>query len=170
MSYDTMDHAGWVERSIANAKSRRMSASDRRRKAAGKGWYAAPDVLNPFQRRVFTILGVVGGGVYNAPIEWESIEWARTWIFLNWRASLSTVDFRGLTDAVLLAHDAGIRFQIAPNMRRLKLGFHERERQAEGMHLTQGHPSIEQSIARHRQRFPASHHIHLEQALEQANG
>lgn len=161
MSYDVMDHAGWVERNIAAVKSGRMSPTDRRRLADHRGWWAAPDKLNPFQCRVMTILGVVGNGIYNAPIEWESVSWAPRSIFVNWNGNLSTVDFRGLTDAVLLAHDAGVRMSIAPHMRWLHLGFHERERQIDGMHMSQGHPSLEQSVERHRKRFPSGHHIHL---------
>lgn len=162
MSYDTMDHAGWVERNIAAVRCGRMSAIDRRRRAQGRGWWAAPEKLNPFQCRVMTILGIVGGGIYNAPIEWESVHWASWFVFVNWSSSLSTVDYRGLTDAVLLAHDAGIRLEIAPAMRWLRLGFHDRERQTPEMGISQGHPSLETAIERHRKRFPTGHHIHLE--------
>lgn len=161
MSYDQMDHAGWVERNIDANKWLRTSPTDKRRAADGKGWLAAPDTLNPFQRRVFTIIGIVGGGIYNAPIEWDSVDWRHPgMLFVNWTTELSTVDYSNLTTAVLLCHDAAIRMSIKPNMRWLKLGFQEREPWREGQHFSQGHMSAEQALARHRGRFPEHHHIH----------
>jgi hypothetical protein len=167
MSYDTMDHAGWVERNIEAAQRGRMSATDKRRKADGRGWYAAPQVLNPFQRRAFTMLGIAGGGIYNAPIEWESIVWRHPrMLWLLWRYDVATWDGSNLTSMVLLAHDAAIRLTIAPGMRFLRIGMHEREPHADGApSYSRGHPTLEQAVARHRQRFPAQHHIHFAPAL-----
>ncbi len=160
MSYDTMDHVGWLERNIAAAKGG-ANKSDRRRAQDGKGWLAAPEKLNPFQQRVFTILGIVGGGIYNAPIEWDSVVWRHPrMVHLNWRSELATVDFSGLTTVVLLCHDARIRMSINANMRFLGLGFHERDPWTEEMHFSRGHMSIEQALARHRGRFPLGHHVH----------
>lgn len=162
MSYDRMDHAGWVERNIAASKRYKPTAADRRRMADRRGWFAAPDILNPFHRRAFTILGIVGGGIYNAPIEWDSVRWEARFIILNWRGELSTYDFSGLTNAVLLAHDAGIRLGVAPKMRWLEITLHQRVRRQEQMSSASSHPSMEAAVASHRARFPAGHHIHLE--------
>lgn len=160
--YDEMDHVSWVEGTIAAAKSMKPSASDKRRAADGRGWYAAPDKLNPFQRRVMTIVGIIGGGVYNAPVEWNSVSWRHPrMLFLTWNSSLSTVDYSDLTTAVLLAHDAAIRLQVAPHMRNLQLGFHERERHVEGMRQSEGHRPLEAAVEAHRKRFPHTHPVHL---------
>lgn len=169
MSYDTMDHDGWLEENIAAARSLGQSAADKKRAAEGRGWFAAPDKLNDFQRRAFTILGIVGGGIYNAPIEWESVRWSHPrMLVLNWRNSMSTWDFSELTTAVLLAHDAAIRLSISPKMRWLEIMMHEREPHVEGMRLSLGHPTLEQAVARHRARFPSHHHVHYRPTQEQA--
>jgi hypothetical protein len=162
MSYDTMDHAGWVERNIAASKRGRIGAADRRRQSEGRGWFAAPDALNPFQCRAITILGVIGGGIYNAPIEWDSVCWHHPEMLrLNWRHSMSTFDFSELTVAVLLAHDAAIRLSITPKMRWLEIVMHERRPRQPGDGSCQGHPTVDEAVERHRRRFPIGHHIHF---------
>jgi hypothetical protein len=164
-----MDHADWVERQIAASKRGKASAADQRRAKEGKGWLAAPDKLNPFQRRAMTILGVVGGGIYNARIQWDTLRWANRCIILGWDGRLSTFDYRGLTDAVLMAHDAAIRFEVRPKMRSLELILHERQPQREGMSMFEGHPTLEQAVERHRTRFPISHHLHFSPESEVAS-
>lgn len=56
MSYVNMDHAGWVESQVAAMKRYKMTKRDREAAAEHKGWHAAPDKLNEFQRRSFSIL------------------------------------------------------------------------------------------------------------------
>src|ERR1019366_4528177 len=111
MSYMNMDHADWVQRQIPYAKK---SAKKPRRDKSGRtlGWYAAPDMLTPFQRRAFDVLGIVGGGIYNAPVIWESVDWVGPeMIGLLWGVEhgLGTWDFDGLTRFVFLCHTARIR-------------------------------------------------------------
>ena len=62
MGYDTMDHADWVQDNLNAIRRRKPSPRDAKAAAAGRGWYGAPEALNDFHRRAFTILGVVGGG------------------------------------------------------------------------------------------------------------
>lgn len=162
MGYDTMDHADWVQDNLNAIRRRKPSPRDAKAAAAGRGWYGAPEALNDFHRRAFTILGVVGGGIYNAPIEWDSVEWRDGSLCLNWRHELSTHDFRGLTDLVFLAHDAGIRISISPNMRNLRLILHSRARPPEGGSVCKGHPTLEAAVAAHQARFRADHPVHLE--------
>ncbi len=162
-----MDHADWVRRNIEAVKRGKMNAADKRRLADRRGWFAAPDVLNDFHGRAFTILGVIGSGIYNAPIEWDSVYWGSKSLHLNWRGDMSTVDFDQLSTAVFLAHDAAIRFTIAPKMRWLEIGMWQRERHHEGMGFNRGHRTLTEAVARHRTRFPDQHHIHLK-ALEPA--
>lgn len=162
MGYDRMDHAGWVQENIGYAKRWKPTPAEAKAAKSGRGWHGAPDVLNPFQRRVFNMLGVVGGGIYNAPIHWGSVEWRSNFLVVNWPYELATRDFRGLTDLVFLAHDAGIRVAISPNMRSLQLIFHSRERPPEGGSACKGHSTLEDAVSDHRKRFPADHPIHLE--------
>ena len=164
MGYDTMDHAGWVQEFIGYAKRRKPTPAQVGGAREGRGWHSAPDVLNQFQRRVFTILGIVGGGINNAPIHWDSVEWRSNFLVVKWPRELATRDFRGLTDLVFLAHDAGIRVAISPNMRNLELIFHSRERPPEGGSNCMGHPTLESAFAAHRARFPLDHPVHLENA------
>lgn len=162
MGYDRMDHAGWVQMQIDAIRRRKPTPRDQKAAAARRGWHGAPAVLNDFHRRAFLILGVVGGGIYNAPLEWDSVEWRDDSLCLNWRDELATRDFRGLTDLVFLAHDAGIRISVSPNMRNLRLILHRRERPPEGGSVCRGHPTLDAAVSDHRKRFPDDHPIHLE--------
>ncbi|MGU3495896.1 hypothetical protein ACLBXM_17790 [Xanthobacteraceae bacterium A53D] len=161
MSYDTMDHVGWVEEEVAAVKKIRMTAADQRLKLEGQGWFAAPDKLNPFQQKVITILGITGRGIYNAPVVWSSVVWRHPWLMiLSWRQSMASFDFDQLTTMLFLAHDARIRLEVAPKMRHLELHFHKREPRAAGDRTFVGHPSLEQAVAAHRARFPLTHPVH----------
>lgn len=156
MSYFNMDHAGWVQRNIAAYKKHKPTAADRRSAAEHKGWFAAPDELNPFQRRAFDILGIVGGGIYNAPIAWRSIVWHPRFIIVKWRNNLATWDFCQLTRFVFLCHEARIRGGIAASMRELEVALHERV--AEGP-ISLRHPNLDEAVAAWREEFPATHSI-----------
>jgi hypothetical protein len=89
MSYARMDHAAWVESNNAAANS--LYAKRRAHKPA-------PEKLSPFQAKVMDICGMVGGGIYNAPINWEKVEWgiSERWpmMIVPWRdGRMSTFDF-----------------------------------------------------------------------------
>lgn len=156
MSYNTMDHAGWVERKASAAKSmmkRRPSP------AATKGWGAAPETLSGFQAKVMDILGMVGSGIYNAPIAWNGVQW-KGWgggIAVPWRHDLSTFDFANLTRLVFLGHEARIRVEIRPHAPgHLLLCFWPR---TDTGRSSQRHPNLDEAVAEFRKYLPADHRI-----------
>jgi len=160
VSYVTMDHAGWVERNIAASK--RMNLTSKRRVKLNKGWHAAPDTLSPFQARVFDILGIAGGGIYNAPIAWDGIEWFTTMDALQipWRSGggLATFDYSQLTMLVFMCHEARIRFDISPHgPQHFLLGFWQRNLDGG---ISRRHPSLDEAVADFRRWMPADHRIH----------
>lgn len=157
MSYIHMDHAGWVESSIAASKRQKPTARDKRNAAQHKGWFAAPDQLNPFQRRAFDILGIIGGGIYNAPIGWDGLIWHPKFIICTWRKGFGTFDFSDLTRFVFLCHEARIRGHIGPSgPGLLEVALHERS--ADGA-FSQRHPNLDEAIAEWRASFPIDHPI-----------
>lgn len=160
MSYANMDHAGWVESNIAATKARKPTAHQSRQAANGKGMHAAPDKLSPFQARVMDILGMVGGGIYNAPISWPSVVWDYgRGLSLIWHVGngLATFDFNQLTMLVFLCHEARIRCEIEDGgPRMLRLSFWQRSH--EGM-MGQRHPSLAEAVEAFRQYLPLDHRI-----------
>lgn len=157
MSYINMDHAGWVQRNIEAAKRMATKADVRRANERSIGWAAAPHELNAFQKRAFDILGIVGGGIYNAPFSWDTVYWSPRSISVNWFNSFATYDFAGLTRFVLLCHEARIRGEIAPiSTRYLRVSLHERKTDG-GM--SRQHPSLDEALAEWRADFPANHSI-----------
>lgn len=160
MSYDTMDHCGWAENNIAAAKTRITASDKRRHNEDGSGIIGAPDKLNPFQRQVITILGVIGNGIYNAPIEWRSIYWRSKCVSVLWRGELATIDSDKLTTLVYLAHAASIRVCISPRAsRHLELLFHCREPRTTGDFWHNNHPGPMEAFERLDARFPLDHPI-----------
>jgi hypothetical protein len=166
MGYDNMDHAGWVVDKIATVQRRTPTGKVAKNAANRKGWHGAPKQLSAFQARAFTILGIVGGGIYNAPIFWDSMIWRPDSLVFLWAHDLATHDFQGLTDLVFLAHDASIRVLINSNMRKLQIVMHDCQR-ATSASRVQGHPTLEEAVASHRARFPLDHPVHREWFLEQ---
>lgn len=157
MSYARMDHAHWVQLQISASKRHKMTARDRKAAADHKGWFAAPDELNAFQRRAFDILGIVGGGIYNCPISWGTMTWNKRFVIAPWQGSLSTWDFRKLTSLVLLCHDARIRGDISPlGPRHLRISLHERV--ADGCSSSR-HPCLAEAVAMHREEIGEQHSI-----------
>lgn len=150
MSYATMDHADWVERNIAAHKS---ILSRKPRKDCRKGWSGAPDKLNPFQRTCMHILGIVGGGIYNAPISWETIEWGGDrWLRVAWRSELSTFDGAELSKLVFLAHECRIRVSVgAANFRHVEIMLHRR---AASGGISERHPDMDQILITMRGYIP----------------
>ena len=156
MSYATMNHAAWVQRQIQPGKAMTRKA----RKDITKGWHAAPDVLTPFQCRVFDILDMVGGGIYNAPINWDSLSWkgfghgiAVPWL----RRGLSTFDYSELTRLVFLCHEARIRCEIRPHgPTGLLLMFHQR---VPAERMGDHHPNLDEAVATFREYLAADHQV-----------
>lgn len=166
MSYINMDHAGWVERNIAASRKNKPTAKERRMARDRRGWHAAPDALNSFQRRAFDILGIVGSGIYNAPIFWDGLIWAPRYIICSWRNGLGTFDFNELTTFVLLCHETRIRGHIsAKTHRHIEIALHERV--ATGS-MGNRHPDINEMLDGWRKVFPQDHSIRYRIAIENA--
>lgn len=150
MSYQHMDHGGWVE-----DNNRAANQIYRNR----KGYKPRPDVLTPFQKRVMDILGMVCGGIYNAPISWDKVEWSTGGgVFVTLRdGRLSTFDFYQLTALVFLCHEARIRCEVSAKARGyFEFGFWQRQAEG-GMSLR--HPNLAEAVAAFREYLPANHSI-----------
>lgn len=161
MSYAHHDHAGWVERQIPHARPSRKTRRDNTR-----GWAAAPDKLSEFQARVFDIIGMSLGGIHNAPVCWDAVQWkgdghgiavpVKAW------GSFSTFDSPALTSLVFLCHEARIRLDIRPNgPRGLLLRFHQRGKWDGGFN---GHPNLAEAVSKFRGYLPAGHRILCDRA------
>jgi hypothetical protein len=159
MSYQTMDHAGWMESNLD--ASRRL----------GRKLKNAPEKLNDFQIKVVDILGMVGNGIYNAPIDSEKIEWKCGFdgVSVVWnRTDMATWDFDQLTRLVFLCHEARIRCSIGPaGPRALRLKFHPRK--AEG-DMAVRHPNLDEAVASFRNYLPANHRIIFKAPEKQPEG
>lgn len=148
-----MDHAGWMEAQLSFSRKHRR-----------KGDKPAPEQLSEFQRRVVNIIGIVGCGIYNAPISApERIDW--NWgggVSMVWKKDLGTFDFDALTRLVFLCHEARIRCDIATaGPVGLRLGFWQRR--PEGS-MAERHPNLEEAVAGFRTWFPADHQIAYREA------
>lgn len=151
MSYNRMDHARWVEQN--NAAANEIYAKRR-------AYRPAPEKLTRFQAKVMDILGMVGGGIYNAPINWEKVGWSvgGRGLFVPWRdGRMSTFDFYALTNLVLLCHEARIRCEIrAKAAGHFEMSFFQRSHE-DG--LASRHPNIDEAVAAFREYLPADHRI-----------
>lgn len=155
MGYNTMDHAGWVEESNRAANQ----AYAKRR-----SYQSRPETLTPFQAKVMDICGMVGGGIYNAPINWDKVDWALSArpgcgrMFVPWRdGRMATFDFYPLTLLVLLCHEARIRCEIrAKASGHFELSFHERTHSGD---MARRHPNIDEAVAAFREYLPSDHRI-----------
>lgn len=168
-SYDTMDHVGWVE---ANGKASKRMAKKPKKDKHGLvvGWHAMPEKLTRFQGQVVTICGIAMGGIYNANIAWNSVDWGDRGsdymrVPLNIPKGLSTHDFQDLTTLVLLAHMARIRLEVEAGAPRcLTLSFWQRSHQ--GSQGSEAHPSIQERLVEYLARFPADHRVHYRPDLD----
>jgi hypothetical protein len=157
MSYIAMDHAGWVREMIAYNQKRKPMARERQAAAEHRGWWGAPAELNEFQVRAITILGIVGGGIYNAPIAWSGVWWHPEAIGVSWYKGLATFDFSELTTLVFLAHEARIRASIAPcNPKHVEIHLHRRA--ATGS-MSRRHPDLDEAVAAWRALLPVDHPV-----------
>lgn len=159
-TYQFMDHADWMERN--NRAANRLNAKI-------KKWKPLPETLTEFQRKVCDILGMVGGGIYNAPIAHERIDWSygRSGVSIIWHGrDLSTFDFDELTKLVFLCHEARIRCSVAPaGPRMLRLSFWQRE--ATGDFATR-HPDLDEAVVQFRAYLPPDHRI-IHQSVDAAD-
>lgn len=153
MSYNRMDHAGWVE---DNNRAANQIYGKRR------SYKPAPEKLSEFQAKVMDILGMVGGGIYNAPINWEKVQWGagvrHSGMFVPWRdGRMSTFDFYPLTNLVFLCHEARIRCEIrAKAAGHFELSFFQRSHEG-GM--SERHPNLDEAVAAFREYLPAGHRV-----------
>jgi hypothetical protein len=157
MTYINMDHAGWVQSMLTAAKKRLTKADLRIATEQHRGWGAAPDELNTFHKRGFNILGIVAGGIYNAPISWKGVYWDSRTLGMAWRGSFATFDFDRLTWFAMLCHEARIRGEISPlSPAHLEVSLHERKSSG-GM--SRSHPNLDEAVTAFRAQFPTGHSI-----------
>ena len=160
MSYATMDHAEWM--------GHHLTAELRRAQESGKRLPDAPEVLSEFQKRVVDIIGMIGSGIYNAPIA-NRIDWnygGRGVAFI-WKRELSTWDFNQLTLLVFLCHAARIRCQLesaGPKM--IRIAFWQRE---EAGDMAIRHPNLAEAIEIFEEYLPKDHRVRFEN-FEMAQG
>jgi hypothetical protein len=149
MSYARMDHAGWME-----SNNRALNRVNAKR----KGFQRVPEELTDFQKRVVDIVGMVGGGIYNAPIS-TKIDWKYSWngVSFTWHREMATWDFDQLTRLVFLCHEARIRCQIeSAGPKLLRLTFWEREATGD---MSVRHPNLDEAVRAFREYLPADHRI-----------
>lgn len=156
MSYVNMDHAKWVEEN--NLAGKRIHFNKKGKLA--DYWRTVPEVLSPFHVRVIDILGMTFGGIYNAPINWESVDWhfgGGLSVVLTHRISLATFDFDRLTRLVFLSHEARIRCEVEPGgFRSFRLSFWQRQPSGS---MSQRHPNLDEAVTIFRQYLPSDHRI-----------
>jgi hypothetical protein len=159
-----MDHAAWVQRQIPHEKARLPKKPKRNKYGQIIGWASAPDTLSPFHEKVMDILGIVGGGIYNCPIAWDSINWdCGGGIDLIWRGELATYDFAGLTRLVFLCHIARIRCSISPcGPIVFRLMFHQRKALG-GM--SQRHPGLQEAVNEMFASLRTDHRLHYSEPI-----
>lgn len=172
IGYTNYDHAGWVESNIAAfkrtaagqtaAREAAVAAGAKRIPRAPKppklGWGAAPDKLNRFQQQAMMIIGMSFGGIYNAPLAWDGIDWSHPRTFsVAVRGGVSTFDNAMLTAFVFLCHEARIRGTIGPcGPRHIRLTLHPRE--AEGG-TYQRHPGIGEAVSTFKAALHRNHPV-----------
>lgn len=104
---------------------------------------------SPLGKTVANILGYVGGGIYNAPINSHKVDWNDNYCLeVAWEGSLANWDFRKLTLLVVECHRRLIRVEISPlNFRNIKLMFWKRETRDREAGTSARLPDIEEMIA-----------------------
>lgn len=168
MSYARVDHAGWLERNIGVAKeiaARSAPVKAGAHRGRAKGLANGPDKLSAFQARAIDIIGMVLGGIYNAPIVWNKIEWswgAKESIAIPTRTrGLSTFDDRSLTRFVLLCHAARIRGEIRPHGPRGLLFI--LSQRGDAADIYSHHPDLDEMMADFAGFLPAEHRVWIDQ-------
>ena len=145
MSYAQMDHAEWVE---SNNRAGKTYTRKPKRDAHGNviGFAQAPEKLSAFQARVMDIVGITYGGIYNAPITWETFDWnccGGISFVVGQSSGWATFDFNRLTMLVFLCHEARVRADISnAGPRHFRLGFWQRSHEG-GM--ARRHPNLDEA-------------------------
>jgi hypothetical protein len=151
MSYQRMDHAEWMESNNA-ALNRSMGKR--------KNWKSLPEKLTEFQAKVIDIVGMVGGGIYNAPIcSSERINWQYGFngVSLTWDREMATWDFTQLTMLVFLCHEARIRCSIeAVAPRTMRMAFFPRTHEGG---VARRHPNLDEAVEMFKKYLPEDHRI-----------
>jgi hypothetical protein len=160
MSYADMDHAAWVERNnSAGRRNTKKPKTDKHGRAVG--YHIAPETLTPFQAKVMDILGMMFGGIYNAPITWETVDWdfgrGGLSLVVSSSGGLATFDFNRLTMFVLLCHVARIRGDMSnAGPSNIRLSFWQRGSTGG---ISERHPNIAEAVATFEQYLPADHRV-----------
>jgi len=159
MSYANMDHAEWVEMNNAAGKRQCVGRKPKRdRYGSLIGYAAAPEKLSEFQAKAMDILGITRGGIYNASIAWETVDWnCAGGLSLIWQGGMSTFDFNALSRFVFLCHEARIRGDISPAGPRM-LRITMTPRRHDGGYMRR-HPNLDEAVAEFREYLPADHRI-----------
>lgn len=118
--------------------------------------------LTPFQARVTMILGILAGGIHNAPVSWDEVRWVygNNGVAVPWdHGHIATFDTCKLTLLVYLCCEARIRLQIdAIAVRQLRFGFWQRTDHAS---TSKGHPTMDEFLADFRAWIPHDHPIYF---------
>lgn len=162
-SYASMNHAAWVEAQISPSRTGKPNKDSFGRVV---GWHAAPEKLNRFQARCMDILGMVFGGIYNAPIIWNRVDWQGNALHLPLKTgqSFATWDYGNLTRLVFLAHVARIRIDLQIHGRCFMIGMWPRSHEGGS---SERHPSLSEAVHEFNGTYlPAGHRVRYEPALD----
>ena len=109
--------------------------------------------MSELGKEVANILGYVGRGIYNAPINHRKIDWEDPYVIeVCWSRSMANWDFPSLTELVIECHRRMIRVEIeGATVRRIRMLFHQRTAR-EGSTTTRL-PDIEEMIKRQDEFF-----------------
>lgn len=152
-----MNHASWIE-----SHNRATNAVNARSRGKRRERTPLPEKLTDFQARVIDILGIVGRGIYNAPIAYDTInyQWGFRGMSVTWRGGFCTFDRGDLPLLVFLCHEARIRLEVDPaGPHLLRLSFFPRR---VGGALHERHPNLDEAVKEFRKYFPAEHRINYQ--------
>jgi hypothetical protein len=156
MSDQRHDHAEWVEKN--NAATNRVWRDSRAKRKPP----TLPEKLTPFQAKAMDILGMVFGGIYNAPIRWEAVEYMSNDYALivpleGHGREFSTWDFNRLTLFVFLCHEARIRGALqADKFKPMTIFLSPRTHEGD---ISRRHPNLDEAVQAFRAYLPADHRV-----------
>lgn len=106
------------------ASEHQSGAGRKMRSDCQKGMRGAPEVLSPFLERVFVMVGMAFGGLWNSPIQWDCVRWnGASMVTLPIAEELSTFDNSALLSLVAQAARYGIRMVIRTRYLKLEVQF-----------------------------------------------